>query len=630
MIVYQATKKDFLGEVFANEVHDIIKTNYLARTGHRVSPQEFKSWEDSMHYMGAVMNDPGIPDDVGVSIEFHIPQTAKRIDFIVTGQDENQNDQLIIIELKGWESAATTLKDGIVRTRFKGGVSDTNHPSYQAWSYGELLRQFNETVYTENIGLSPCAYLYRYPLEQQEGVLHPFYQEHLDKAPVFLKGRLEKEKLQAFIKRYVKHGDNSRLMYRIENGKIRPSKSLVDSLGRMMEGNAEFLMIDEQKIAFETALDLSRNTDHPDSKKQVLIVEGGPGTGKSVVAVNLLVELLRKEGKLAQYVTKNAAPRAVFHARLTGQMKKTAISNLFTSSGAFCNADNNEFDVLIIDEAHRLNEKSGMFKNLGENQVKELIHAARLSVFFIDEDQKVTWADIGSREEIEQWARRSGAHVHSMALSSQFRCNGSDGYLAWLDFTLGIRETANPDLAGLGYDFQVFTDPAKLRQAIVEKNRINNRARMVAGYCWNWVSKKEPKAFDIEFPQFDFRMQWNLATDGSLWIQARESVNEIGCIHTCQGLEVDYIGVIIGDDLIVRDGKVIANPAARAKTDKSLAGYKTLLKTHPVQARQKAEQIIKNTYRTLMTRGMKGCYIYCTDAETGEYFGGMSQFENST
>ena len=622
MIVYQSTKRDFLGEVFANEVHETIKTNYLARTGHQVSPQEFKSWEDSMHYMGAVMNDPDIPDDAGVSIEFHIPQTAKRIDFIVTGQDEHQNDQLIIIELKGWEHAETTPKDGIVRTRFKGGMSDANHPSYQAWSYGELLRQFNETVYTENIGLSPCSYLYRYPLEQQEGVLHPFYQAYLDRAPVFLKGRHEKEKLQAFIKQYVKHGDSSRLMYRIENGKIRPSKSLVDSLGRMIEGNAEFLMIDEQKIAFETALELSRQADRQNSKKQVLIVEGGPGTGKSVVAVNLLVALLRKEGKLAQYVAKNAAPRAVFHAKLTGQMKKTAIAHLFTGSGAFHNSDNNAFDALIIDEAHRLNEKSGMFKNLGENQVKELIHAAKLSVFFIDEDQKVTWADIGSREEIEKWAKHSGAQTHRMALSSQFRCNGSDGYLAWLDSVLDIRETANPDLTGLDYDFQVFTDPCELRQAIIEKNKINNRARMVAGYCWNWISKKDPKAFDIEFPQFDFHMQWNLATDGSLWIQAKESVNEIGCIHTCQGLEVDYIGVIIGDDLIVRDGKVIANPAARARTDKSLAGYKTMLKTHPVQARQKAEQIIKNTYRTLMTRGMKGCYIYCTDAETGEYFDG--------
>ncbi len=628
MIVYQSTKKEFLGDVLANEVHNIVNARYQTQTGHRVSPQEFRSWEDSMRHMGAVMNDHDIPDDAGVCIEFHIPQTAKRIDFIVTGQDENGNELLVIIELKGWETAEMTHKDGVVRTRYKGGMADTNHPSYQAWSYGELLRQFNETVYSDNIGLTPCSYLYRYQLEQKEGVLHPSYQHYLDRAPVFLTGRFEREKLQAFIKKFVKYGDSNHLMYRIENGKIRPSKSLVDSLSKMIEGNTEFLMIDEQKIAFETALDLSRSAGHTDGKKQVLIVEGGPGTGKSVVAVNLLVELLRKEGKLAQYVTKNAAPRAVFHAKLTGQMNRTAISNLFTSSGAFCNVDNNAFDVLIIDEAHRLNERSGMFKNLGENQVKELIHAAKLSVFFIDEDQKVTWADIGSREEIEKWAENSGAQIHRLELTSQFRCNGSNGYLAWLDSVLDIRETANPDLTGLGYDFKVFSDPNELRQTIVDKNKINNRARMVAGYCWNWVSRNDLKKFDVDFPQFNFHMKWNLVTDGSLWIQAEASVNEIGCIHTCQGLEVDYIGVIIGDDLIVRDGKVITNPAARARTDKSLAGYKTLLRTHPDQAKQKAEQIIKNTYRTLMTRGMKGCYIYCTDTETGDYFRKMCKTGN--
>ncbi len=620
MIIYQSSKKAFLGDVLSNEIHDLVRQEYLARTGHRVSQQEFRAWEDSMHHMGGVMNDPDIPEDAGVSIEFHIPQTSKRIDFIITGQDKNGNDQLLIIELKGWQSAEKTAKDGIVRTRFSGGLQETSHPSYQAWTYSELLRQFNETVYTENVGLVPCAYLYRFQHEAADGIRNPFYQPYLDKSPAFLQGRLEKEKLQAFIKQFVKYGDRSHLMYRIEQGRIRPSISLVDSLSRMLEGNPEFLMIDEQKLAFETALELARKTDDPESAKQVLIVGGGPGTGKSVVAVNLLVELMRKQGKVAQYVTKNAAPRAVFHARLTGRMTKTVISNLFNGSGTFHNVLPNAFDALIVDEAHRLNEKSGMFRNKGENQVKELIQAARLTVFFIDEDQKVTWNDIGSRQEIAQWAHRAGAQLHYLELASQFRCNGSDGYLAWLDHVLGIRETANPDLSGLDYDFRVFSDPNALREAIVETNRHSNRARLVAGYCWNWISKRDPNACDIEFPQYGFRMRWNLVEDGSLWIQAPNSVNEIGCIHTCQGLEVDYIGVIMGNDLVIRNGAVVTNPSARAKTDKSLNGYRTLLKTHPETANRKAAQIIKNTYRTLMTRGMKGCYLYCTDDETREYF----------
>ena len=565
--------------------------------------------------MGGVLNDNEIPSDSGISIEYHIPQTSKRIDFLITGQNENQEDQVVIIELKQWESADLTDKDAVVKTRFQHGLAETSHPSYQAWSYCELLNQLNETVYNEDIRLNPCAYLHNYI--EDEVIKNDFYKFYLDKAPVFLKQ--DKEKLNQFIKSFVKHGDKSNVMLRIENGKIKPSKSLADSLAKMLAGNPEFIMLDEQKIVFETAIQLARESSP--SNKNVLIVQGGPGTGKSVVAVNLLVHLIQKLELIAQYITKNAAPRAVYEAKLTGSMRKTAISNLFSGSGSFHSVDKNAFNVLLVDEAHRLNAKSGMFKNIGENQVKEIIDAASLSVFFIDEDQKVTFSDIGSREEIIKWANKANAKVHYHALESQFRCNGSDGYLAWLDHVLEIKETANTTLNELDYDFKVISNPNELKELIVEKNKINNKARIVAGYCWNWVSKNNPDQYDIIID--DFEAKWNLATDGSLWIQAPNSVSEVGCIHTCQGLELNYIGVIIGDDLIYEDNQVKTNPNKRAKTDKSLSGFKNLIKTNPELAYSQADAIIRNTYRTLMTRGMKGCYIYCTDKALQDYFRSM-------
>ena len=143
---------------------------------------------------------------------------------------------------------------------------------------------------------------------------------------------------------------------------------------------------------------------------------------------------------------------------------------------------------------------------------------------------------------------------------------------------------------------------------------------MVAGYCWKWPSKTNRNDYDIQFPEFDFRMKWNLTEDGSTWIISPNSVNEIGCIHTCQGLEVDYIGVIIGPDLIARNGKLITDASKRASSDTSVKGYKRLLKENPERGKAALELIIKNTYRTLMTRGMKGCYVYCVDKETEEYF----------
>jgi hypothetical protein len=299
-------------------------------------------------------------------------------------------------------------------------------------------------------------------------------------------------------------------------------------------------------------------------------------------------------------------------------MTGTRYRSLFTGSGAYTSTPADTFDVLIVDEAHRLNEKSGFYGNQGDHQIRELIASAKCTVFFIDEDQRVTLKDIGSKELIREFAAARGALVEDHMLASQFRCSGSDGYLAWLDNTLEIHETANTKLARAEFDFQVFNSPVELHKYIEGKNG-GNRARMVAGYCWPWASKTNASAFDIKIGA-DYRKRWNLDEDGSLWIIAKDSVSEVGCIHTCQGLELDYVGVIIGPDFVVRDGQVITVPEARARQDQSLKGYKGLLKVDPQKAKKDADLIIKNTYRTLMTRGMKGCYIYCTDDETARYF----------
>lgn len=613
MIIYSSTKSGFQDDVLTNDIENIILREYKRKTNNAVQKNELLSWKNSLMYMDKVLSDRDIPDDCSISIEYHLPQTNKRVDFIIAGQDDNKTDYAIIIELKQWSEAQLTSKDGIVKTTLHKGLHETAHPSYQAWSYATLLKGFNEAVYKQNIELRPCAYLHNY--RPDNVITNKLYSEYLEKAPVFLKP--DALKLREFIKRYVKKGDCSQIMYRIEHGKIKPSKALADSLASMLAGNEEFIMIDEQKVVYETAIELAKNSSP--KNKNVLIVEGGPGTGKSVVAINLLVNTTKLE-LVSQYVSKNAAPRSVYQSKLTGTVKKSEIAYLFKGSGSYVNANPNEFDVLIVDEAHRLNEKSGLFKNLGENQIKEIIRASKFSVFFVDEDQKVTLNDIGDKEEISKWAKRLGAKVHYQELTSQFRCNGSDGYIAWIDDALQIRETANKSLDPQDYEFKICSSPAELKTAIVKKNAVNNKARMVAGYCWDWRSKKEAKSMDIVFTEHGFAARWNLDTDGSLWIISPNTVNEIGCIHTCQGLELDYVGVIIGPDLIVRNGKVLTDPSKRSKMDSSIKGYKGLIDRDPHNGKAMVKSIIKNTYRTLMTRGMKGCYVYFTDKETEEYF----------
>ncbi|GAA4444842.1 DUF2075 domain-containing protein [Pontibacter saemangeumensis] len=614
MIVYKKSKGEFIADIDDLIIEDIIHESVEKKLNRRVGESEYRSWQNSLQYMANVLRTDDIPGDAGVAIEYNIPRTSNRVDFIISGQSEGGEEFAILIELKQWSEIQLTGKDAMVRTRFKHGMSEELHPSYQAWSYSALLNGFNQTVYEENIQLKPCAYLHNYT---DDGLItHAFYADYIAKAPVFCKE--DKLRLREFISGFIRHGDRRDVILRIENGKIKPSKSLADSMASMMKGNQEFVMIDSQKIVYETALALAQ-TSTP-ANKNVLIVHGGPGTGKSVVAINLLVALTKK-GLLAQYVTKNSAPRTVYETKLTGTLKKTEISNFFSGSGAFTSTRPDMFDALIVDEAHRLNEKSGMFQNMGENQVKEIIGSSKFSVFFLDEDQKVTLSDIGEEEEIEKWAIRHNATVHKLELTSQFRCGGSDGYLAWLDDVLQIRETANTMLDGKdGYDFRIFDDPNALRDAIYEKNREANKARLVAGYCWDWRSKKNPQEMDIVIPEHDFAMRWNLGSDGMLWIVKPESVSEVGCIHTCQGLEVDYIGVIIGPDMIYREGDVLVDPSKRSGMDKSVHGYKKRLKENPDETRSLVRSIIKNTYRTLMSRGMKGCYVYFTDKETEQYF----------
>lgn len=621
MIVYHRTKADFSNDVLTNNISTIISAHIKERTGKKVSASELQSFENSLSHMDRILYDAEIPDDCGISVEYHLPQTSKRVDFLISGTGANNEENVIIIELKQWQEASLTMKDGLVATRFRHGVAETSHPSYQAWSYAALLKSFNSTVEEENIQLHPCAYLHNYVPD--DVITHEFYQPYVRKAPVFL--RPDAVKLREFIKKYIKGGDHSRILFRIDNGKIKPTKSLADALRGMIKGNREFIMIDDQKVVFENALALAMQSD--DINKNVLIVEGGPGTGKTVVAINLLVELNR-QGKLAQYVTKTAAPRDVYFEKLSGAKKKVELKNLFVGSGTFIDAPKNAISTLIIDEAHRLTEKTGFLRR-GNNQIKEILNASNMSVFFIDEAQRVHIQDYGESHLIERFAKELGIKVHKLTLESQFRCNGSDGYVAWLDNILQIRDTANVSLQELDYefDFRVFDDPSELQQVIYEKNKINNKARMVAGYCWEWKSKKPENRhlYDIEFPEYDFRMRWNLGDYGGRWIIEPDSVTEIGCIHTAQGLEVDYIGVIIGEDLIVRDGEIIVDPSKRAKEDRTVFGYKSLMKKDPLYCKSLMDAIIKNTYRTLMTRGMKGCYIYCTDPETAQYFKSMSE-----
>lgn len=616
MLVYQGIKSSFIEEVNLGIIADKIREKYIELIHRKPPIQEYNSWKNSMQYMRGVLDDSEIPNNVGIAIEYNIPPTGSRIDFMMSGYSKRDEHEVIIIELKQWDECEEVGKvDGIYKVNTYTGRKkrDVNHPSYQAMTYANLIRDYNSSVEKKKINIIPCAFLHNYYFSDNDPLLRSNYQEYIQEAPIF--SAKDVLKLRKFIKKYIQTGDNKKVLYEVENGKIRPSKMLQDTLGSMLKGNKEFYMIDSQKIVYEYALMRAIDTLSSNSKN-VFIVKGGPGTGKSVLAVNLLVEL-NKRNMTCFYVTKNATPRSVYSNKLRGDFIKKYIDHLFQSSGKFVEEKSNAINCLIVDEAHRLTEKSDFYGH-GENQIKEIINSSNFSMFFLDENQRVTLKDIGKEETIKKFAKQLNAGVYTYELNSQFRCNGSDGYIAWLDNILEIRETANFDIDGFDYEFKVFDDPNELRNAIEDKNKINNKSRIVAGYCWEWpkINRTNPNYNDIIIPEYNFEMSWNL--DGSeIFALGKNTVKQAGCIHTTQGLEFDYVGVIIGNDLRYENDHIITDHTKRAKTDSSLKGLNLYPKEEQYEI---ADEIIKNTYRTLMTRGMKGCYIYCTDKNLQNYF----------
>ena len=612
MLAYLGTKEDFLRDapVIEDKVRDAVKL----KLNFKVAESEYLSWRNSLgNAMSHVMRSDRIPSDAGIAIEYRLNGRRFRLDFVISGLDGKGKESLVIVELKQWTDIQFSDLDEHVKTVLGGGVRDVTHPSYQVWSYKSHLEMFNEYVYENELSVEACAYLHN--CKDNQVINNSRYENALRLAPVFFHG--EHDKLQKLIEGKIEKGSGTSLLERVDAALIRPSKQLADAVGNMLQGQDEFVLLDEQKTAYETILRSARHVQ--ESGKKVLIIKGGPGTGKSVISINALAKLT-SERMNVKYVTANAAPRDVFQAKLKNLVKGDSVRHLFGGSGSYTESKKDSMDVLIVDEAHRLRMKSGMFKNLGESQAKEIINSAKLSVFFIDEAQKVTWSDVGEISRIKAYAAKLGADVELLELISQFRCGGSDDYMAWLDDSLGLQDVPENYFSREKFDFQIFDSASKLHDAIRKKNQVNNKSRIVAGYCWNWISKKDPKAFDIVIPEENYQARWNLASYGNEWIINPKSVDEVGCIHTCQGLEVDYVGVIVGKDLGVESGTLVTSPRGRAKSDKSLNGYVGERKLNPEAADAKADELIRNTYRTLMSRGMKGCYVYFTDPVVKKYF----------
>ena len=616
MIVYEDSKRCFVEDIKSNCIADKITAKIRERGINAGHEREYISWQNSLQFMRNIVDDNDIDDEVRIAIEYNIPLTSKRVDFIICGADANNNDNVVVVELKQWQKAEVVADDMhyCVKTFVGGNNRIVCHPSYQAYSYACFIRNYSQTVLDDGINLIPCAYLHNYDPDFKQTLSNSIYKEWVSEAPFFI--RNETEQFSAFVKKYVtRRSSNGDLLYKIDHGRLKPTKTLQDSLASMVKGNKEFMLLDEQAVCYDMCLKTMAKCKE-DGKKRTIVIQGGPGTGKSVLAVNLLMEFINKSLNTC-YATKNSAPREAFLSLLTHSdaKKQVNIRQLFRSPFGLSNVPDNTYDCLIVDEAHRLVKKMYGDWN-GENQVKECISASLLSIFLLDEDQAVTVNDIGSIAEISKWCRELNSTLKMPAeakLVSQFRCNGSDAYIQFIDDILQrTEESVTVSLDELNFDFRIFDRAIELREALREKNAINNKSRMVAGYCYDWNVKHGRGDYDIMLPD-GFKAKWNLEKD-KIWAINPNSFEEVGCIHTAQGLEFDYVGVLIGKDLKYdsTSGRIITDKQAISKDDKS-SGIRSCKNENIVR------KLILNTYKTLLTRGQKGCYVYCEDKSLAEY-----------
>ena len=609
MIIYSNSNLAFRQDVESNHIADIIEAGFIEKIGHRESPAEKTAWRNSMQYMERVLRNSQIAEDCGVLIEYTIPNTSCRVDFIVTGRNEKQEKNYVLIELKQWEHADTTDIPELVHTYVGGGSRDVHHPSFQADNYNRMMGLMNEGIYSNEIDGHPCVYLHNYKKHDPEPLLDVRYSEGTKRAPIFfIDDYLE---LQDYLKKMVGEGKGMDVLYEIEHGKIRPSMALVDCVDSLYAGNDEFVLLDEQVIAYNT---ICRELDQGE-KKKTIIVRGGPGTGKSVISFKILHQMVDKRLN-AKFVAPNEAFREVMKKKLIGSKidKAKNITPLFGGSGSFYGEPLNVFDVLVVDEAHRLKGK-GAYRYQGENQIQDIIHASRLNVFFVDDTQTVVPADIGSAAEIRRIAESEGSEVVEMELKAQFRCSGAEGFINWLTHTLQIEDTANFEgWDSEDYEFRLFDDPNELRDVIRQKNEeTNNNARLVAGFAWKWSEDSNASVDDVTIPEKGFRMPWNARNQRALFAIKKDSVDQVGCIHTVQGLEFDYVGVIIGNDL--KYDPVSQTLYVDFEEYKDSSGKKGLK-----GQQQRLTQYVKQIYKVLMSRGRYGCYVFCRDDNLREYF----------
>lgn len=634
-VLYQEPQATFFHDVMTNLFTDKMTK---AATYYNLHPSnsELMSWGNNAPKIKDLLQLSGVTDTY-VTFEYLVPYNMKRIDCILYGRNSQNQGNVVHIELKQWDNKGVrdtdcegnfNVDDEDSDTTFQvqaytgGGHRLVSHPSQQVRGYNDYLTGFIEVLSSKELHIEGLAYCYNYRKNKTPNTLFDEKYSELLQAYKTYAGD-EVQELAQHLQQALGNGDGETIFHKMISGPIRPSKKLLESAANLIhEGNVSaFALIEEQIIARNVILDKIRKIGN---KKSIIIVKGGPGTGKTVIALHILALLAgNKKSYNIRYATKSKPLLEGVKDRLPrGSKAKLLFSNVTQFIPANCEPNN--IDVLLVDEAHRIsnsanNQYTPTDKRTNLTQIQTIVQAAKISVFFIDDKQAIRSVEIGSSQLIRECAKEYNADIVEVELKSQFRCNGSDNYLDWLEQVI-YNEPVKSSFKEDEFDFKIFDDPQTLYDEIKRKDSIDGQsARLTAGFCWPWSSSLDENGdFVKDVAIGNFAMPWETKdTIANIpkgyvkwyeWAYKPEGIKQVGCIYTAQGFEFDYIGVIIGPDLrydteqqcLITDIKEIKDPMLKRN-----AAY--------------FDNYARNIYRVLMSRGMKGCYVYCCDENLKEY-----------
>ena len=564
-------------------------------SGLDVSDAEKRSWRNNAPKIRDLLEKSGVSDTY-VTFEYMLPRSLKRIDCMIYGTGRDSKENIVHIELKQWTNESVHNTD--IRANFDidedtncglqamtgGEIRTVAHPSQQVRGYNDYLTGFVEILSTEEISLIGMAYCYNYRRHPDSGLIPVLYDRQFDKLQREYRTYSgdELDELADKIREVLMRGKGFSIFNKMMRSSIKPSKKLLDSVSGMLDGdvNSSFSLLEDQIVAKNVILDKIRELKKT-GKKDIIIVHGGPGTGKTVIALNILASLAKLKYDV-HYATKSAS--------------------------------------LINGIIYQFGRNKKYLRDM--TQIDALLRVSKILVLFIDDKQAIRSAEIGSSDMIRDCARRNKANISEVTLRSQFRCNGSNNYLDWLDDIL-YNKNSRRNFNLEEYEFKIFDDPQSLYNELSVKNDPSNgtTARIMAGFCWDWSSDLNSDGTPIKDVRIgDFAMPWethrNLkkVPEGYVkwyeWAYRPEGFKQVGCIYTAQGFEFDYAGVIIGSDLKYdKNSHMLITDVSESK-DPML---------NKARLSKNFDTYCRNIYRVLMSRGMKGTYVYCCDESVKEY-----------